>query len=68
MTETDRFPTAEELLARVRALDPAASQAAVDRYLREIREATVQLASVDGNSEPFPVAFSPDWENAEIVP
>jgi hypothetical protein len=68
MMETDRLSTAEEILVRVRALDPAASLAAVDRYLFEIQEATAQLALIDVNREPLPVAFSPDWENAEIVP
>jgi hypothetical protein len=60
----DAVPPSDEMadvLSRVRQLDPAAEDAAVRGYAREMAEAGAVLDSVDLGDAPVLVSFSASW-------
>jgi hypothetical protein len=55
-----------EVLSRVREVDPAAEEAAVRGYVREIAEAGALLDTVDLADVPLIVAFNPTWPEGSV--
>ena len=51
----------DDVLSRVRQLDPTSEEAAIRRYMREIAEADALLKSVDLSDAPLLVPFSAAW-------
>jgi hypothetical protein len=51
----------ENVLSRVRQVDPTIEEAAVRGYVREMAEAEAVLDSVDLSDAPLPVSFTPSW-------
>ncbi len=48
-------------ITRVQRIDPAASDAAIRRFLSEMDEARKALDGLETRDAPMPVAYSPAW-------